>query len=203
MSPKIIDESVILSAAAEEFAEMGFNGARVDSIAKRANVNKAMLYYRVGDKKELYRRVVLNGQKSIQTAIMNALSTSNTAPDAIVAILKGITENVAENRLIPSIILREISGSGKTLPEEALKGISKFMGTIKSVVKMGIEEGTFRDIDSITLQFIITSAIFTMSLTTQLRQNINPENPGPLTAETITDSINDILLNGILKEGTV
>lgn len=35
----------ILKAAEEVFAEKGFDGARVDEIAKRAGVNKALIYY--------------------------------------------------------------------------------------------------------------------------------------------------------------
>ncbi|MGK2855839.1 MAG: TetR family transcriptional regulator, partial [Thermoanaerobaculia bacterium] len=47
----------ILEAAADVFSESGFEGARVDEIARRAGVNKAMLYYRVGNKDELYEAV--------------------------------------------------------------------------------------------------------------------------------------------------
>ncbi|MBW1769410.1 MAG: helix-turn-helix transcriptional regulator [Deltaproteobacteria bacterium] len=52
------DESIqrIMDAATEIFAESGFAGARVDEIAKRAGVNKAMIYYRIGDKKRCVRR---------------------------------------------------------------------------------------------------------------------------------------------------
>ena len=38
MSAVKIDEKAILDAAAEEFAEKGFSGARVDKIAKRASI---------------------------------------------------------------------------------------------------------------------------------------------------------------------
>ena len=48
----------ILSAAMEVFAEAGFDGARIDAIAARAAVNKAMIYYHIGDKKALYGRVL-------------------------------------------------------------------------------------------------------------------------------------------------
>ena len=48
----------ILDAASAEFAERGFAGARVDEIAARAGVNKAMLYYRIGDKQTLYNAVL-------------------------------------------------------------------------------------------------------------------------------------------------
>ena len=48
----------ILAAAADEFAERGFAGARVDRIARRARVNKAMLYYHFRSKQELYRTLL-------------------------------------------------------------------------------------------------------------------------------------------------
>ncbi|MCK5841866.1 MAG: TetR/AcrR family transcriptional regulator [Candidatus Sabulitectum sp.] len=201
MSPKKMSEQTILDAAAEEFAEKGYDGARVDAIAKRAGINKAMLYYRVGDKEELYRRVVLRGQTGFQNAILKAMESTNTAPDTMASMLKGITENAAENRLIPSIMLREIAGNAKTLPEEGRDGLRKFMDTIRSMVTMGIEEGTFRNIDPAALQFMVTGAIFTLSLTREMRQELNPDDPGPISVEQITESIQDILLHGILKEG--
>ncbi len=46
----------ILDAASEAFAESGYAGARVDDIAKRAGINKATIYYNVGNKKELYTK---------------------------------------------------------------------------------------------------------------------------------------------------
>ncbi len=201
MSPKKIDEQVILDAAAEEFAELGFNGARVDSIAKRAGINKAMLYYRVGDKEELYRRVVLRGQASLHNAMMKAIENSTTATETITNVLSEIADNVLENKLIPSIILREIAGNAKTLPPEGLNGIKMFMDTTRAIVTMGIEDGVFRDIDPTALQFMITGAIFTLSLTAGMRAEVNSDNPGPVTPEQIALSINDILLNGLLKEG--
>jgi TetR/AcrR family transcriptional regulator len=48
----------ILEAALREFASKGFAGARIDDIARRARVNKRMLYHYFGDKRDLYREVV-------------------------------------------------------------------------------------------------------------------------------------------------
>ena len=48
----------ILSAALKEFAANGFAGARVDAIARRAAVNKRMLYHYFGNKEQLFRRVL-------------------------------------------------------------------------------------------------------------------------------------------------
>jgi AcrR family transcriptional regulator len=48
----------ILSAALKEFAAKGFAGARVDVIARRAAINKRMLYHYFGDKEKLFRAVL-------------------------------------------------------------------------------------------------------------------------------------------------
>jgi len=48
----------ILSAALQEFAAHGFAGARVDAIARRAAINKRMLYHYFGDKEGLFRAVL-------------------------------------------------------------------------------------------------------------------------------------------------
>jgi TetR/AcrR family transcriptional regulator len=48
----------ILEAALKEFSARGFAGARVGGIARRAKVNKRMLYHYFGDKEGLFRAVL-------------------------------------------------------------------------------------------------------------------------------------------------
>ena len=48
----------ILEAALQEFSAKGFAGARVDVIARRARINKRMLYHYFGDKEGLFREVL-------------------------------------------------------------------------------------------------------------------------------------------------
>jgi TetR/AcrR family transcriptional regulator len=48
----------ILRAALKEFAAHGFAGARVDVIARRAAINKRMLYHYFGNKEKLFRAVL-------------------------------------------------------------------------------------------------------------------------------------------------
>ena len=56
--PARVSPDRILAAAAVEFAARGFAGARVDRIARRARVNKAMLYYHFHSKQGLYRTLL-------------------------------------------------------------------------------------------------------------------------------------------------
>lgn len=48
----------LLAVAAEEFAEKGFSGARVDQIAVRAGINKRMLYHYFEHKDGLFKAVL-------------------------------------------------------------------------------------------------------------------------------------------------
>lgn len=51
-------KKIIIEAAYKEFAEKGFDGARMQKIAERANINKAMLHYYFQDKETLYETVI-------------------------------------------------------------------------------------------------------------------------------------------------
>ncbi|MEP7031414.1 MAG: TetR/AcrR family transcriptional regulator, partial [Pseudolabrys sp.] len=60
--------AAILRAATAEITAKGLNGARVDTIAKRAGVNKRMLYHYFGDKQGLYLSVLEATYAAIRTA---------------------------------------------------------------------------------------------------------------------------------------
>ncbi len=53
-----ITRQKILDAATNVFSEKGFDGARVDEIAARAKVNKAMLYYYFENKEKLLEEII-------------------------------------------------------------------------------------------------------------------------------------------------
>ncbi len=70
----------ILAAATEEFATKGFGDARVDEIARRAGINKRMLYHYFGNKDELFQAVL----EEIYETICNAgqsLELSDVDPE--------------------------------------------------------------------------------------------------------------------------
>jgi AcrR family transcriptional regulator len=59
---------MILDAATGEFTAKGLNGARVDDIAARAQVNKRMIYHYFGDKEGLYLAVLEETYAGIRNA---------------------------------------------------------------------------------------------------------------------------------------
>src|SRR5436305_12974753 len=53
----------LLEAAGEEFADKGFDAARVRSICRRAGANGAAVNYHFGDKESLYVAAVLEAHR--------------------------------------------------------------------------------------------------------------------------------------------
>src|ERR1035437_7717095 len=74
----------ILDAARAEFSEKGFDGARVDSIAQRADVNKALIYYYFKSKDELLQELLrqfLDEHRLQRTSSMDHDPAKRNLPD--------------------------------------------------------------------------------------------------------------------------
>src|ERR687891_24983 len=108
----------ILAAAALEFSERGYAGARVDRIARRARVNKAMLYYHFKSKQSLYRHVLL-GMFSMVAARLQAIAGLDRPPaDKIDLAIAGLAEFIQDHAVFPAIMLREVAEGGAHLDRE-------------------------------------------------------------------------------------
>ncbi len=59
----------IVAAARHEFASAGFAGARVDRIARRAGVNKQLLFYYYHSKRGLFQAVLSRGARELEQAL--------------------------------------------------------------------------------------------------------------------------------------
>lgn len=71
MRPKLNNSKAlrIITAAREEFARRGFDGARVDQIARRAAVNKQLLFYYFHSKRGLFNAVLARGAAELEHAL--------------------------------------------------------------------------------------------------------------------------------------
>jgi TetR/AcrR family transcriptional regulator len=58
-----------VAAAREEFSRRGFEGARVDQIARRAGVNKQLLFYYFHSKRGLFGAVLARGAAELEQAL--------------------------------------------------------------------------------------------------------------------------------------
>src|SRR2546421_6454424 len=71
MKPKLSNSSALrlIAAASEEFSQRGFDGARVEQIARRAGVNKQLLFSYFHSKRGLFTAVLARGAAELERAL--------------------------------------------------------------------------------------------------------------------------------------
>ena len=148
-----VSPDAILAAAALEFAERGFAGARVDRIARRAQVNKAMLYYHFRSKQHLYR-TLLRRMFTLAAARLQTIAASTASPaDKVAGALAGMAAFIAEHAPFPRIMLREVAEGGVHLDADTLKALAAVPRAFGAIVHQGVESGAFRRVDPMFAYF--------------------------------------------------
>lgn len=149
----------ILAAAAQVFAETGYEGARVDGIADRAGVNKAMIYYHIGDKKALYTRVLHEVFGDTAARMADNINCAVTPVDKIKAYIGSIGQTLDSHPHLPRIMMREIASGGLNLPEIVADDLASIIGLIGQVIKQGHDSGDFQKIDPLVLHLMVMGGI--------------------------------------------
>jgi TetR/AcrR family transcriptional regulator len=157
--PARVSPDVILAAAALEFAERGYAGARVDRIARRAGVNKAMLYYHFKSKQRLYR-TLLRRMFTLAAARLQAVADGPGRPARkIDRAIAGIAGFIQEHTFFPAIMLREVAEGGAHLDRETLQALAAVPRTVAGIVQEGIATGDFRRVDPFFAYFSMLAPI--------------------------------------------
>ncbi len=84
----------LLEAAGEEFAEKGFEAARVRTICQRAGANAAAINYHFGDKERLYIEAVLEAHRCGDTLLPDSTFEQLTPAEQLRAFIGHFLQNV-------------------------------------------------------------------------------------------------------------
>jgi AcrR family transcriptional regulator len=152
-------DAAVFAAAAAEFAERGFDAARVDRIAARARVNKAMLYYHYGSKQGLYLAVLRDmfGAVSARArAIADGPGRADAKMDAWIA---AIVREAAARPWFPPIMLREMASGAPHLDPATFTMLDDVYGSVRDVLAQGRREGVFRAVDPLLTHMTLMPTI--------------------------------------------
>lgn len=137
----------ILAAATREFSQKGFDGGRMDDIAKAASVSKNSLYYHFGSKDELFLAVL----EEVYTTIRgrhNEVSLRGLPPDEAMRKLVRHTASIwieypEFGRLLASENLQEARHMRQS--RAILTMYNPLVENIRLLLAAGVAEGVFRD----------------------------------------------------------
>jgi AcrR family transcriptional regulator len=193
----------ILAVAAQVFAEKGFAGARVDDIARRAGVNKAMLYYHVGNKHQLYSAVVRQVMERAAERIHAVLESSDDPETRFRTMTNEIVGLAETTPSFPAIILRELASGGGNLDDELLTTFAAFLRKVATLYVDGAQKGRFRPVDPLSTHLVTVSSLLMLAGSRPLRARMarltGSEAPPEQRPGAIAEFFADLILDGLLR----
>lgn len=192
---------MVLRAAENVFAAKGFDGARMDEIAREARLNKAMIYYFFKSKEKLFEAVLEDMYRGLTETLRNAMHSTDEPEARLLAMVSAYFDFVDRRRTYPLIIQREMIGRGKFLRTIAqhLQPIYK-MG--KRVIQEGIRAGRFRKADPGQLLLSVVGLIAFFFSSAHLFGKVSGTDPlSPQKVALRKREIIALLAKGVLTKG--
>jgi TetR/AcrR family transcriptional regulator len=186
--PARVSPDRILAAAALEFSERGYAGARVDRIARRARINKAMLYYHFASKQGLYRTILRTTFAAIAGELRAVADVGLTPVETLDAAVAALAAFIEAHAFFPSIMLREVADGGAHLDPETLAALAAVPQAFAAVLQPGIETGVFRRMHPLAAYVTTIAPILMFVASTPVRRHLSTRRlGGPLASPLTTD----------------
>ena len=163
----------ILKAAASVFSESGFSGARVDEIARRAGVNKAMIYYHIGDKEELYAEVISNVIGNTAEVIEGKIKDIRDPEEKLRVYVRAFARNIDDNPQVAPVMMREVASGGEHLPEVVARDIFRIVNILRGILGEGVKKGIFMETIPFLIHIMVMGAMITYKTSAPIRARYN------------------------------
>jgi AcrR family transcriptional regulator len=153
----------ILDVATSEFAERGYDGARVDEIAARTRTTKRMIYYYFGGKKQLYVAALERAYAQIRSA-EQAVNVDHLDPVAAIRQLAEITfdHHEAHPDFIRLVSIENVHHAEHIAQLGSLVDLNTpALALIGDILARGRAQRLFRtDVDAVDVHLIVSSFCF-------------------------------------------
>jgi len=148
-------KELILNTAITLFAKAGFDGFRMDVLAKEAKVNKATIYYHFKDKKALYESIILSVPEVVLGLLDEKLKNKVSSKEKFIIFVDTVLYFVQVHRDIAKIMMSELSFEWKNISSQVR---AKFLPIIKiliRILKAGEIDGELKKVNPVLLHSMI------------------------------------------------
>lgn len=137
----------LLQAAVSEFSEFGYEGGRVDRIARQAGVNKQLVYHYFGSKEDLYSAALEEVYRKIREREQE-LHLSDLGPEEAMRVLVGFSfDYLADHPEFVALINDENRMDARHLKasEKVTEMHSPIVRLVEETLTRGVKAGVFND----------------------------------------------------------
>jgi len=173
-------KEVLKTTAARIFAERGFEGARVDEIARTARVNKAMINYHFGGKRKLYV-AILTATLTDVASHLGALLESNEPPETLLRrFVATFVEVMERHPTVPAMLVREMLSGGRHVDQHLLPHFLAVFSVVREIVERGVADGSFRPVHPALTHFSLIGSLLFFFVTAGVRDRLQREGKLPM-----------------------
>jgi TetR/AcrR family transcriptional regulator len=108
-------EQKILEAAKQVFMENGLDGARMQDIADKAGINKALLHYYFRSKDKLFERIFIEEAQKFMPRVTEIMLSEMTLFEKIEKFMGQYIDTLIQNPMLANFILNEIHRNPKEM----------------------------------------------------------------------------------------
>ena len=162
----------ILAAACDEFGAHGFDATTVDRIARRARVNKAMIYYHFSNKRALYTSIIRDVFTPITERVRAAVAEEVTPDEKLNRVIETLVRSVDGSTYFLPVFLREVADGGAHLGPEELALLAGLFAAVSGVVADGARQHVFRPMHPALAHFTIIGPLVMFRATAPVRARI-------------------------------
>jgi len=191
----------LLQAGAELFAEQGFDGVSIEDVADRAGVNKALISYHFGGKRNLHVAILESAFASMAETLQAIEREKGDARQVLRAFLEAFERMTRERPGFPTLFMREVLSTG--IEPAVLPHLLAIMGVSRRLAERGVREGHFRKVDPVLLHFGLVGTLAFFFATEPARRKAAAEGRVPFampTAKAFLRYLEDLTVRGLAPE---
>jgi TetR/AcrR family transcriptional regulator len=170
----------ILAAAEHIFADAGLEGARMDAIAAKAGVNKALLYYYFRGKEELYAAILESHLQEFHRRALEILNANGSARSTLLRYMSLHFDFLSQRPFFPRLIHRLMTTAGQPARRLFQEYSAPLYRKLVEVVERGVRARELRPVDSHhTVYSLVALTVFYFSAAPIVRSvsHIDPFDP--------------------------
>jgi len=146
----------IYRAALNVFADFGYKKTTVEDIARRLNMTKGNLYLYVKNKKELYRETVSWALQNWQIRVAEAIEREPDVKNRFQVMCFKAVEYLSMDDLFRRVLIHDPDIFPMFPDQDPFEEINRnSVRMIKNILKQGIQEKKFRNVDTERVSEII------------------------------------------------
>ena len=139
-------EQKILKAATDVFQTKGMDGARMQEIADKAQINKAMLHYYYRSKQKLFEAVFKTAVSIMAPKLKEIIAKDEPLFDKIRHFTDSYIDLISRHSYIPTFIINELNRNPGLIQDTFIKEFGDSFSRMRTQVQELVDQGKIQPI---------------------------------------------------------